>query len=191
MATEIIWSQLTSAQKFQVIKTNPLIVPPKTKVISKDSGYAFWKLVDILWKILTLGKGSFLTRTTALGPYVAFRKGWKEEEATDRDCGVLVHEAEHMKQRIKLGGKKSVWLGSILYVLLYLFFPLPIFFSYFRYKWEREAYLAQWKAPGRFGLDVEYDLNSFVGKLTGRPYFWAWHSKKSVRDWFLRNCFSK
>lgn len=188
MEHEVVWNTLTAYEKFQVIKTNPLFVPPKTKVISKDKGFGFWKLLDVLWKVLTLGKGSFMTRTTTIGPYIAFPKGWVERNADDHDCAILLHEAKHMKQRLGLGLGKSLWLGSFIFVFAYLFLPVPIGRAYLRYKWEREAYLEQWKAPIRFNLDVEYDIRNFVELLSGRSYFWAWTKKTDIRKWFLKHC---
>lgn len=64
-----------------------------------------------------------------------------------------------------------------LFLFLYLLVPLPILFSYFRWKFEREAYLVQI----RKGADVED-----VVQALWLGYGWPW-PKSWMRKWFLEH----
>jgi hypothetical protein len=87
---------------------------------------------------------------------------------TLRYYSIIKHEVVHVKQFKKY--------GIPLYLFLYLMFPLPLFFSYFRWKFEREAYL-------HANIKTETDIDKTVDIL-GKYYLCPW-PKSWMRKWFI------
>lgn len=85
---------------------------------------------------------------------------------------VLEHELVHVQQWRRWG--LFLWIS-------YLLLPLPIGLAWFRFRWEREAYLVQLaRAPDR-----EHEIERIVDVLWfgyARPWPRSW-----MRRWFLRN----
>ena len=77
----------------------------------------------------------------------------------------LVHVAQYEKH------------GKLLFLFLYVFFPLPVFFSYYRWKFEREAYLVEIKSK----KDID-----FVVDLLHDAYVMPW-PKSLMKKWFEKN----
>ena len=148
------------------------------KVYSKkDKWHTLWKILDKILKVLSRGKApSMLTDfTTTLGTRVFFPVDWSIEHATFEDCVTLQHEAIHAQQYKQLG--PLMWV-------LYLLVPLPIGLAYFRYKFERDAYLQSYSAARKYGNRP--DIEHYVRVLSGPDYLWTW-PKKSVRKWFKKH----
>ena len=82
---------------------------------------------------------------------------------------IIKHEIIHVKQFKKY--------GVPLYLFLYLFFPLPCFFSYFRWKFEREAYFEA-------NIKNERDVNRIVDSLN-KHYLYPW-PKSWMHKWFMK-----
>jgi hypothetical protein len=82
---------------------------------------------------------------------------------------IIKHEVVHVKQFKKY--------GIPLFLFLYLLFPLPSLFSYFRWKFEREAY---------FHADIkdEKDITRIVNILS-KYYFYPW-PKSWMHKWFTK-----
>jgi hypothetical protein len=136
-----------------------------THVITKAKYRRFWKMLDILLRIVSFGKmTTFMQCTTTIGRLVAFPEGTDLYHATKRDLLVLMHERRHVLQFDKY--------GLLLMSLLYLFVPLPIGLAYFRYKFEMEAYRDEYRYAQANGWDVDPDW--FLQNLCGAPYLWAW-----------------
>jgi len=157
-------------------------------VTTKRQYRKLWKAIDIVLKVLTLGKNkTFMTNfTTTLGSVIAFPEGWTEAKVTESDIITLEHELKHVQQYKSLG-LGSVWFGFILFSLLYLLVPLPIGLAWFRYKFERDAYATSSRTIRLYGLSRVPDVEYYVEALTGPAYFWAWPFKTQVRKWFLKN----
>jgi len=103
------------------------------------------------------------------GPTIIYYPtGLSKESALSRTT-TLEHELIHVDQINRF--------GPGLFLFLYLFFPLPCVFAYFRWRFEREAYLVDI----RNGLLVET-----VVDLLWHNYGWCW-PKSSMRKWFARN----
>jgi hypothetical protein len=85
-----------------------------------------------------------------------------------RHFSIIKHEVVHVKQFKKY--------GIPFFLFLYLFCPLPLFFSYFRWKFEREAY---------FHADIknEKDIDRIVNILS-KYYLRPW-PKTWMRKWFI------
>ena len=155
-------------------------------ITSKDKSLKWlWKFIHYFLLIITFGKMSnFYTEfTTTIGKNVYFPKGWTPENAGIRGYVVLRHEWKHVWQYIRLGLGSSK-LGIVVMGFLYLFIPVPTLFSWFKWKFEREAYLEGIIAWAELG--VKRDIEHYVDLLTGPEYFWAWYSKKQVRNWFKK-----
>lgn len=156
-------------------------------VTSKDRNRGLWELLNLGMQVITLRhcKNIVTDYASTLGNIVYFPAGWNEENATERDYIVLRHELEHIRQYKKLGNG-HIWWGFVLFSLLYLFVPLPTVFAWFRYKFERNAYLESWRAAR--DLDKLINIESYVKILSGPDYFWAWPFKPLIRRWFEKRC---
>jgi hypothetical protein len=82
----------------------------------------------------------------------------------------LVHVAQYKKYSVPL------------FLFLYLFFPMPIFFSYFRWKFEREAYLVSAQFLRAYG-DPDYQIVDTLVNSLWNFYAWPW-PKSWMRKWF-------
>ena len=91
-----------------------------------------------------------------------------------RHFTTIKHEVVHVKQFKKYG------VG--LFLFLYLLCPLPFLFSYFRWKFEREAYL-------HANIKNEKDVDRVVDIL-GKYYLYPWPTKW-MRKWFLEELESR
>lgn len=153
----------------------------------------FWTLLHWCLVIVTLGKnrGFLLNYYTTVGLVVSIPRGLSTSNA---DPAVLAHEWEHVRQCRALGFGNA-WVGLPLFAFLYLF-CLPFGLSWFRYSFERRAYV----------VGIEYELRHMTGmlpsgkaarreqliefsveQLTGPNYAWTWPFKKSVARWFDQN----
>lgn len=157
-------------------------------VYSKDKKWTkLWVIIDRILRILTFGKmTTFLTGfTTTLGKKVFFPAGWDVKSAGSKDYEILRHEARHVHQFLTLG-LGNEYLGILIMGILYLLIPLPIGFAWFRYYFEREAYVESYYASCRSGYQP--DIEDYVELLTGPKYLWTWYSKDQVRRYFKREC---
>jgi hypothetical protein len=162
----------------------------KTKgvyVTTKETNKRGWQILNGIWKVISFGQGeSLLTNyTTTIADTIYFPLGWKQEDADELDYITLCHELKHV-ERYRTLGLGSVTLGFAIFLVLYLFLPLPILFAWFRYAFEREAYLESYEAAKRVGLQPKIDY--YVKLLTGKSYLWAWPFKLLVRRWFMKRC---
>ena len=115
-----------------------------------------------------------------LGHKVLVGSSWDERSDVYRYT-VLRHEAVHMRQQRRLGCGLPI-IGSILFYLLYAL-VLPAGLSYFRYRWEREAYVESMRA--NYEVRGNFDLIYYADSLSGPKYLWAW-----PRQWII-NYFKK
>ena len=160
------------------------------RITSKDRQLRWlWKFIHYFLYTVTLGKqDQFLTHyTTTLGRTIYYPYGWSIEDTTDKDCIILMHEADHIHLNRQCG-LGNIYLGTIVMSLLYLLFPLPIGFAWFRYYAERRAYKISHDTAKKQGLKT--DISWYVKQLTGPSYLWTWVLKKQVRKWFEKNCTS-
>lgn len=149
------------------------------QVYAKDQKWTWlWRMIDALLNTFTGGKmNTFFTGyVTTVGHRVFFPAGWNSGAASRNDYIVLCHEIKHVEQFGKY--------GVVLMALLYLLFPLPVGLAYFRYRFEREAYVAGYRAAA--GVGVGLNVDDFIAQLSGPAYFWAWPFKKNMKAWFAR-----
>ena len=84
--------------------------------------------------------------------------------------------------------KASVVLGVPMMAVFYLLLPLPIGFAYFRWRFERSAYLHGMLVIARHSdkkLPISY-VNNAVKQLTTGLYGWTWPFPKNARRFFER-----
>lgn len=154
---------------------------------TKKCYYKLWRFCDIFLRIVTFNKQKrFLTHfTTVMGRTVYFPIGWDRSKAGKSAYVILRHERKHIKQAEDLG-RGNFWLGKALFILLYFLVFFPIGLAWFRYKFEREAYVESFKACKRVGLKP--NVNQYIEAMTGPKYVWTWPFKKSVKKWFYKYC---
>lgn len=79
----------------------------------------------------------------------------------------VAHELVHVDQQAKL--------GVLLFTALYLFAPLPVGIAYFRWKFEREAYLVNIRLGAMTPVTA--------ADVLWRGYGWPW-PKGAMARWF-------
>ena len=82
---------------------------------------------------------------------------------------IRVHELIHVDQQVR-------WTVPV-FLVCYLLLPLPFGLSWFRWRWEREAYMTQ--------IKNEDGIEPIVQLLGGFAYGWSW-PRSLMRRWFLR-----
>src|SRR3972149_9289554 len=102
-------------------------------LIKKKTDSRMMRAIDLFLKIITFGQmkkfmSSFIT---TVGEVVYVPDNWDGKTEQNRMI-VLRHERIHMRQAKRY--------TRPLFSFLYLFFPLPTVFAYFRMRLEREAY---------------------------------------------------
>jgi len=142
------------------------------RITKKSNNPRFWGFLANLLRIVSFGKNTdFMLRTTTLGKVVAFGTERNIEDPSIDEVLTLVHEGVHLRQFHQYG----FWM-----VFLYLFCPLPIFLAYYRYKFELDAFVAEYRFAEKSGLLL--DPNDIISYLSGPSYFWAWPKKWVRKD---------
>ena len=123
----------------------------------KVIGWVFPRVFHLTWT--TIGD------TVYYPPYV-------EDPKLPQYKYVLVHEALHMIQQAK------TWLPW--WIFCYMFLPLPLFFSWYRWKAEREAYLTELEAGAPIDAIVEVIWNDY-GYCWPKKWMTVWFEKELER----------
>ena len=127
----------------------------------KKENSLLMKLIGFFWP-------AFMTNVwTTIGNKIYYPNTVKSPLAI-KNYPIIKHEVVHVKQFKKYG------VG--LFLFLYLLCPLPFLFSYFRWKFEREAYFYA-------NIKNERDIDRVVDVL-GKYYLYPW-PKKWMRKWFV------
>jgi hypothetical protein len=150
--------------------------------IEMKSNSNLMKTINIFLQVITLGSmKSFMNDfITTIGTTVYVPETWDGQRPVDK-LEVLRHERVHMYQA------KSH--GRILFSLLYVLFPLPLGFSYFRMKFEQEAYEESLRAIHEYYGSRAFTPNlreKFIQHFTTSQYFWMWPWRSSVERWYDR-----
>lgn len=155
---------------------------PKFKIVRKDASLLM-KVIDVFLRVITFGKmNEFMHKfITTVGYTVYAPSDWGVFQPAQRAV-ILRHERVHMRQRAKY--------GMLLFTLLYLFTPLPIGLSYFRAKFEMEAYAETLRAMCELyitGVGIIQSSSfrkSTIEHFMSAEYFWMWPFRKSVERWY-------
>tara|TARA_Y100000310_G_scaffold345780_1_gene469768 strand:+ start:2102 stop:2683 length:582 start_codon:yes stop_codon:yes gene_type:complete len=152
---------------------------PKFKLVKKSNS-VFMKILNVLLRIITLNfQKYFMTNyVTTINNTIYVPSSW--DNLDDRSKIVILrHERIHLVQK-----KKYTFF---LFTLLYLFLPFPMFFAYFRTKFEKEAYeeTIRVKAAlyGRNSIRRPEFKSFLVKQFTTPMYGWMWIFKGSIENW--------
>ncbi len=140
-------------------------------------------ICDALLRVITFGAmRTFLSDyTTVIGRTIYMPTRWSETSEIERMI-TLRHERVHLRQRDRY--------GTVCFCLAYLFLPCPFVFSYFRMKFEKEAYEETLRATLELHLDGATRLRSkklrehIIRNFTGPDYFWMWPFRRSLEAWY-------
>lgn len=153
---------------------------PRFKEIPKGTSFLM-KCIHVFLLAITLGGMNYFQKdfTTTLGYTVYLPTSWDSMSDVSKMI-ILRHERVHMRQRRKY--------GALPFSFLYVCFPLPFVFAYFRMKFEMEAYAESLRAMVEYQRQVGDPAQKarFVGYFTGPSYFWTWPWRKRVEKWYDR-----
>ena len=155
---------------------------PRFRLIPKSES-AFQKLIHKALVVVTLGQmRSYLDRyQTTLGQRIYITPSWNERSHGDRYT-VLCHERIHMRQF-----RRFTWPGM---TLLYVLLPLPMGLSYFRARFEMEAYAESIRASAEIYGKAHVEQSSFrdhiLGQFTSASYGWMWPFPGFMARWYQR-----
>lgn len=155
---------------------------PKFKILYKRDSLLMKAISKFLWLISFGLMNKFMdSYITTIGFKVYVPNDWSTWSRSQRAV-ILRHERVHMRQRAKY--------GMVLFSILYLFLPLPGLFSYFRMKFEMEAYtetiyaMCELYVTGVGIVQTPSFKKFIVSQFTGASYFWMWPFKKSIEAWY-------
>ena len=170
-------------EKVTITQAIQNIVKAGGKVVRKKG--KFWEALHKIVKYITFGGNDRFLKGyyTTIGPIVGVPEG------RDADPATLEHELVHINQAKKFGAGNP-WLGLPIFGILYLLLPLPMGLAYFRYRFERVAYVR--------GINVKmanqghknsrsYLIDRAVMQLTTGAYGWTWPFPKAVRAYFEKH----
>ena len=152
---------------------------PDFKIIKKTDS-RFMKLINFFLRVASFGKmktfmDSFIT---TIGTTVYVPDSWDARSVSSKAI-TMRQERVHMRQAREF--------GRITFSLLYLLFPVPAVFAYFRMKFEKEAYEESLKAAYEYygtKLFTQALKDDIVQHFTSAEYMWMWPWKKSIEEWY-------
>lgn len=151
---------------------------PDFKIVPKSES-SFMRLINFLLLCVTFGKQSkFMERyTTTIGYTVYTPANWGDYNSLSK-AQILRHERVHMLQQ-----KRH---GRFMFTFLYLCWPLPMFLSLSRAKFEMEAYEESMRVSfeelGEAGLESMRE--SVINQFTSGAYGWMWPFRKQIETWY-------
>jgi hypothetical protein len=120
---------------------------------------------------------------TTVGNFHFYPKEWSVEEVEIS----LAHEAEHTKQFRKFGLGIHPMVGLVPGFLIYVLFPLPIFFCYGRFWMEKNADAAMWKYALK---NLNWTPNEVLSDslleaeyLSSLSYLWAYPRTLALKEY--------
>lgn len=138
---------------------------------------SFW--MCMLGRVLFFNPAFMVLYATTIGNVVWVPDSWGSWSDTQK-LVLLRHERIHMRQRRRL--------GSVLYTLMYLCWPLPAFLSWGRARLEWEAYSEGLKAlselKGTAALHDPRLKERHVAYFTTSAYAWMWPFPRQVSKWY-------
>jgi hypothetical protein len=147
------------------------------RIVRKDRVW-HQRVIHQLLRVVTFGaQSSYLDRyVTTLFHTIYVTPDWDERPLVDR-YATLRHELVHVRQFERWGP---------LMPLLYLFFPLPLGFSWCRMRFERAAYEESLRVHHALGgrAAVERLREHVIRQFTSGSYGWMWPFPRAVARWF-------
>ncbi|HVV84711.1 MAG TPA: hypothetical protein VHE35_16715 [Kofleriaceae bacterium] len=153
---------------------------PRLRLVKKRDAWS-QRLIHRVLVVVTFGgmRGYLRDYQTTIGRTIYLTDDWDDRDPRDRYC-TLRHEAVHLRQfrRYSLPGM------ALLYVLL----PLPFGISYFRARFEREAYEESIRAAAEVwgpGAPAEAGYRAHViDQFVGPAYGWMWPFRRALERWY-------
>ena len=139
------------------------------------------------WFLRTFTKANF---GITLMYTIALPDSWESMSFTAK-ASMLMHEAQHVRQQLRLG-MGNIYLGFLVQALLYIFMFFPVGFAYARARLEMEGYKETLRGyylmNGRnlSVIDNESMRKHVIGQFTGPSYFYMWPYKKYMNRWYDR-----
>jgi len=152
---------------------------PDFKLVKKpDSG--LMKAIDLGLRVITFGKMNTFMKSfiTTVGNTVYVPETWDSKSASAKAI-TMRHERVHMRQA------KSV--GRFKFSLLYLLFPVPVVWAYYRTKFEKEGYEESLRAYHDYygkKFFTQALKDNVVKHFTSADYFWMWPWKTDIERWY-------
>ena len=153
---------------------------PDFKLVYKSKS-RLMRAIDLFLKVITFWRMRTFMKgfITTVGSTVYVNDHWKTFPAIAKLI-ILRHERVHMRQRDRY--------GTLRFSFLYLFFPLPGVFAYYRAKFEKEAYEETLRALKQYhGEGVLKRMSTrtvIVRHFTSSEYFWMWPFRDSIERWY-------
>jgi len=151
---------------------------PTFRIVKKQDSF-FMRVLHRLLFVVTIGKmTSFLQQyTTTLGTTVYVPTSWELFSDVTKVV-ILRHERVHMRQASRF--------SFLLFAFLYIFMWLPLGLSWWRAKFEMEAYAETIQADCDLGVDVKGPKYKkwMISQFTGPSYGWMWPFRKTIEQWF-------
>lgn len=171
-----------STTAYQDIRFHLTVTYPGFSLVWKEQS-RLMRVIAFCLMILTLGRSrDFMSKyTTVIGNTVYIPSGWTEMSEIQRAI-ILRHEGVHMKQRKHF--------GLLLFSILYLFVPLPGLFSWWRMRFEMEAYTETLRAMVELYPDGVSRVLSptfrqkIIDVFVGPMYFWMWPFRSKIELWY-------
>ena len=155
---------------------------PRFRIVRKDQS-TFQRAIHYTLLVVTFGgmRRYLDTFQTTIGSTVYVTPDWDDRPADARYV-TLRHEAIHLRQF-----RKYTLPGM---ALLYVFLPLPMGISWFRARFEKEAYEESIRAAAEvYGPDyprgTEY-RRYIIDQFVGPSYGWMWPFRASLERWYDR-----
>lgn len=139
------------------------------------------KVISVFLAIITFGlMRVFMTGFyTTLGDTIYVPDGW-DTASEQSKCATLRHERVHMRQ----ARKYTRFLFSFSYVFVFL----PGGLSFFRMKFEKEAYEETIRAWYEYGGAVVIQNYAFredmIKHFVTSQYVWMWPFRKNIETWY-------
>jgi hypothetical protein len=152
---------------------------PGFRVIRKDQS-RFQRVISTALKIVTFGaQRRYLTDyQTTIGQTVYVTSDWDALDADERYC-TMRHELVHVRQFARY----TVPVMAFLYLLV----PLPLGLSWFRARFEKQAYAETIRASvevfGELHVRRPEFAQRIVDQFTSGAYGWMWPFPAAMRRW--------
>ncbi len=152
---------------------------PQIKLVWKDAS-KLMKFINMLMHLGSKNHPFMLEYATTIGKTIYMPNLWWDTANEQQRLILLRHELVHIKQMQQY--------STPLFLLLYLFVPLPLGCAYFRAKFEKDAYRetmqARYEYWGEDSITSTECREWIISQFTGKMYGWMWPFKQSMERWY-------
>lgn len=153
---------------------------PRFVIIRKEAS-PLSKAIDLFLKVITFGgQRDYITHYyTVIGDRLYVPSGWDDVDPVSAVI-TLRHERIHLRQRRRY--------TMPLFMILYLFLPMPFGLAYGRARIEWEAYTETLRATldlaGEEAVKSPFLRARIVRQFTSAAYGWMWPFRRTVEGWY-------